>query len=270
MVTLTVRHSVTSDARTMFRGIAKAWKAFVSGEWWVDVKARWGIAAYVRGVEATHGPHGWHPHIHALVLVRDYVRALAERDMVADRWRRIVVRVLGPEFEPTDEHGADVRLCQVEHYVSKLAFEVSSTGTKRAADGHRTPWDIARAVAERGDPDDVRLWIEWQKATYGRRQLTWSKGAREILSRDPKTDEECAADRPEPTDELLCVFHVPLEWRVLAPAMALLLDAAERGGAAAVRDVACAVVRNALAAGDRIAMVVVRDPVSVFYGLDTS
>jgi len=272
MVTLTLRHHVgVTDPRSMFAGLAKAWSGLTSGRWWVALRRSWGIHGFVRGIEATHGPNGWHPHVHAVFFTGATPSACAtERAMVASRWRAIVRRVLGDAFEPDDAHGADVRECNIAEYVAKLGFEVGAGGLyKRAAEGYRTPWDIARAVANRGDPADVSLWVAWQRATYGRKQLTWSRGARDILGRDPATDEACAAEAASRTDEVVASF-APAEWRVLVAAAAMLLDAAERGGSQAVDEVARAVFREALARGEPLAASLARDPRSRFYAIDTS
>jgi hypothetical protein len=50
----------------------------------------------------------------------------------------------------------------------------------------------------------------------------------------------------------------------------MLLDAAERGGPVAVFEVAREVFREALAAGDALALSLALDQRSHFYGLDTS
>jgi hypothetical protein len=275
MLTLTVRHGPLDDAIAMFKGVGKAWSRLIAGQWWVDLASRWRIEGWTRGVEVTHGKNGWHPHIHALVLVgADVDVCVRDRVMVSERWRRIVKRVLGPAFEPDDVHGVDIRECDAETYIAKMAFYVTGASTSKApAEGHRTPWDIARAVVDYGDPADIALWREWQRATYGRKQLTWSRGAKAILDDDPEAAEERAVDeQTEARDELVIAFHNALDWRLLAPAMALLLDVIEAGGGAeAVLSVARDVVREALRAGDEIARwLVLRDSTSAFYGLDTS
>jgi hypothetical protein len=261
LLTLTLRHSSGMALAPMLAGVARAWRAFVAGRWWLALRDALGISGWVRGVESTHGPNGWHPHVHVLALssatADDWAR---HRPMIAGRWSRIVRRILGPDYVPDDVHGVDVRPTDASSYVAKLAFEVTGDG-KSAARGHRTPWDIARAVAERGDPADVALWKEWQTATYGHRALTWSQGARDILGREPKTDEECAEEPTAPTDVVVATFSAP-EWRVLmlAGALSTLLDLAETSEPRDVYVTAWRIIHERARAGDALARAVVTSP----------
>jgi hypothetical protein len=245
----------------MLSGVAECWRRFIAGRWWLALRNALGIAGWVRGVESTHGPAGWHPHIHVLALSSANADEWAHhRPMIARRWADIVRRVLGPDYEPDMAHGVDVRPTDAHSYIAKMAFEVTGAG-KGAAPGHRTPWDIARAVADHGAPADVALWREWQIATHGHRALTWSAGARDILGREPRTDTECAEERAEPTDVTIAVFSA-LEWRalMLAGALALLLDVAESAGARDVYVTAWRIIHARARAGDALARAAITHP----------
>jgi hypothetical protein len=243
MATFTVRHGIGDDARAMFAGIARAWSRMVAGRFAITMRETLGIVGYVRAIEATYGPNGWHPHIHAIFIVRDLEACVRGRDIIADHWRKIVRRVLGPSFEPDDAHGVDLRPADVGSYIAKLGFEVAGAG-KSASPGHLTPWDIARKVAETNGADEKArdLWAEWQRATFGRKQLTWSRGARDVLGRPEKTDAECASE-PQSRDDVVLATFAPSEWRALVGSTAILLDAAETGGRDAVQAIARAILR---------------------------
>jgi hypothetical protein len=261
LLTLTVRHSAGMDLAPMLAGVARAWRAFVAGRSWIALRDALGIAGWVRGIESTHGPHGWHPHIHALVLSSAGADEWAHhRPMIARRWADIVRRVLGPDYVPDMVHGVDVRPTDARSYIVKLAFEVTGAG-KGASAGHRTPWDIARAVAERADPSDVALWRQWQAATFGHRALTWSAGARDLLGREPKTDEQCAEEPTAPTDVVVATFSA-IEWRVLmlAGALSTLLDVAECASARDVYVTAWRIIHARARAGDEMARIAITHP----------
>jgi hypothetical protein len=72
---------------------------------------------------------------------------------------------------------------------------VGGTG-KAAQAGNRTPFDILRDVVAVGLADDLDLWHEWETASKGRRQITWSAGLRKQLAvTGPElTDEQAAAE----------------------------------------------------------------------------
>jgi hypothetical protein len=251
------------DLAPMLSGVAECWRKFVAGRWWLALRDALGIRAWVRGVESTHGPNGWHPHIHVLVLssARDDEWA-HHRPMIAERWARIVERVLGPAYVPDMVHGVDARATDATSYIVKLGFEVSGHA-KVSAPGHVTPWDIARRVADTDGADAraLALWKEWQIATFGHRALTWSQGARDILGREPKTDEECAEEPTAPTDVTVAVFSA-LEWRVLmlAGALSVLLDVAECAGPRDVYVTAWRIIHARARDGDALARAVITDP----------
>jgi hypothetical protein len=56
-----------------------------------------------------------------------------------------------------------------------------------------------------GDVADLDVWLEFEEASYGRQQLTWSKGLREIagLAAQEATDEELAAEEVGADEDLV-------------------------------------------------------------------
>ena len=80
-------------------------------------------------------------------------------------------------------------------------------------------------------------WWEWEQASDGRRQLTWSRGARDLrslaaLGREA-TDEEIAEEEQE-TDVRLCLTPDAWDWLTKAGREVKLLEIAERGGLTSV------------------------------------
>lgn len=184
------------------------------------------VAGTTRTVEVTDGANGWHAHLHALVWTEGAATREAADRIQADltaRWAKRCKSVGLPTPDP-------VRGCRVDpatrdeagqkalaRYVAKvqeqradgtetargLASEVTM-GTEKLARGAkgRTPFDLA-ALAVAGD-DAARLrWLEYERATQGRRCLTWSHGLQERLAElageevDTRDDEELAAELAE-------------------------------------------------------------------------
>lgn len=168
--------------------------------------------------------NGWHNHFHTLLFVRgdvtdDSIRRLSES--IYGRWADgLTSRGLS---SPTPEHGIDCKLVRVKDggkdmagYLSKneyvgritngkvgleMAYSAGKTGKvdpgtgKIIRAGSRTPFQILADVVELGDVEDLELWHEWEQASKGRRQLTWSTGLRSLLELEPeKTDEELAEE----------------------------------------------------------------------------
>src|SRR3954453_21800203 len=80
--------------------------------------------------------------------------------------------------------GGDVRMAslgtdKLSAYFTKLAREVTYSHTKESRGG-RSPFGIVTDGLRTGDADDLALWAEWEQASFGRRQLTWSLGEHDL------------------------------------------------------------------------------------------
>lgn len=223
MATFTVRHHSHERLSEQMAGLALAWRRMTAGRPWASLKSRFGVAGYTKAEEVTYGANGWHPHFHVLLWLdsaaSDSTAEQLEGEIYA-LWSRWVVEVgLG---EPTRKHGVDVKAVHrgeggardIARYVAKVQGDAGverSMGNEmmrgdlkasRLA-GSRMPFQIAQdgvdQVVKDGDMADLVLWQEFERATYNRRALTWSRGLKALLcellemQEDARTDEEIAA-----------------------------------------------------------------------------
>lgn len=246
MVTLTMRHHEGQTLKACWNALSKAWGAVTSGKQWASDSLAYGIRGWVRAVEVTRGRNGWHVHVHALLIwdndenwQRPVTLALA-RQLAERMWSRWNAALLRAGFDSLrDAGGLDVRMATLtpggyglHEYFVKLAHEVTGGQAKLARGGGRTPFQILADTLETVQQDgDVSDWREWEKASHGRRQLTWSQGLREWAGLDAEQkDEEVAAEQLE-GDDLL--FIDGESWRALRvdPGRVCdLLEAAEDSG----------------------------------------
>lgn len=180
-------------------------------------KVKWGFRiGYARVVETTHGKNGWHVHVHALLFVRGDMtvkEAFALGDSMFSRWSASLVAA--GFTAPTLENGVDVRLIgptdstKVAEYFAKNTFAGQGNANKagwEAAGGtgksgraaNRTPFQILEDLCSGEDyptyMKDLGRWWVWEKASKGKRQLTWSPWLRaELALADELTDDEIAA-----------------------------------------------------------------------------
>ena len=238
MLSLTVAHEWGTDLAKLRGGVADAWRRMTRGAPWARFCERVGLVGVVRALEVTHGPHGWHPHLHVLALVGDAVILDEERAWLSERWRACVVRELGLAAEPSSEHGCRLTGCDEDGaYLAKLGLEVVGTGDKRAASGHRSPWEILADldVAQPSDRD-AALWREWVEGMRGARMLTWTRGLKSQAGLEERSDAECIEAEERGPGRLVCELTAA-EWdaiRDVPHLPALVLEAAERGGSSAV------------------------------------
>lgn len=246
-LTLTMPHDHGEPLPELMETIRAAWRAVWSSRRGKALRDRYGIALYVRNWDATHGGHGWHPHIHALLFLEGTLDAAELRELEAelyDLYARAVER--RGHRRPSSLHGIHLetvaRPDELAGYLTRimgeetgraLALELTRSDLKRARAGHRTPLEILAHAAD-DDRAAAALWREWECGTTGRHFTQWSGGARAVLQLAAQTDGELI----EPTAGGAIVHRFrPDQWhavRAARGAAARVLNLAETIGRAAV------------------------------------
>ncbi|NMO93126.1 hypothetical protein [Actinomycetospora sp. TBRC 11914] len=221
--------------------LSYAWQRVTSGSSWQEDSERFGgLLGWARAVEVTDGDNGWHVHLHVLLCFREEVSADLARAALGlrlfGRWRRALER---KGFSASEEHGWDLRRAQLgdgdlADYFTKMAHEVTGGHRKEGrARGGRTPMQVLADAVETYEESAMARWWEWEAASDGRRQLTWSTGRRDLralagLGREA-SDEEIAEEDEDADVRLTLPADV---WRLLDASgrACAVLAAAERGG----------------------------------------
>jgi hypothetical protein len=226
----------------------------VSWKWRKDREAV-GLIGYTRAAEVTYGSNGWHPHTHALLIMRAGVTdSELERvcgDLI-DRWSaRAVWRGLAAPLPGVQDwrrvSSSDV--ATVTEYLSKthkdvdpatIGLELTYTQSKTARTIYstRSMWDVLEGAVTLGTAADVRVWQEWERTSKGRRALVWSRGLRERFALAPEqSDDEIAAEELG-SDEDTLVTITAEGWDLLARyrphLIPQILSVTESGGWAAL------------------------------------
>ncbi|MEJ2860135.1 hypothetical protein [Actinomycetospora flava] len=241
-----IEHNTLTARKGCWDVLSDAWAKVTSGAAWkADQELFGGLLGWARVVEVTDGENGWHVHIHALLCFREQVSA----DMVAagvgarmfGRWRRALER---KGFDASDEHGWDLRRVQLgdgdlADYFTKIAHEVTGShrkGGRRA--GGRTPMQLLADAVDSCEGSAAVRWREWEQASEGRRQLTWSVGRRDLRALaglgEVAPDDEVA--REEHGADSYLVLHNEA-WALMTGSRLAcdVLAVAELGGLRAVR-----------------------------------
>ncbi len=233
LLTLTMRHHSGNRLKTAWDAISGAWRAMTNCRAWKDDRKALGLDHYIRATEVTHGENGWHVHLHVLLFFDGPVsREMVEPavDGMFERWNDALH---GAGFEASREHGIDIRfgtgaLDGLGKYLSKLTYEAVGGRWKNGRKGGRTPFELLHDALEIGLASDFELWWEWEKASKGRRQLTWSRGLKKVAGIDDTTDEEIAAE----DDDGDTVLVMPKRtWQQVEPHVEDLLAYTEQWGA---------------------------------------
>lgn len=248
-VTLTMRHRQGQALGDLWDSLSYAWGAVTSGRRWKDLVGRYGVDGWLRVVEVTHGRHGWHVHIHAALFLPSSATVDQVDDLGGSMFATWAAALKRRGLSASREHGVDAVLWDAadlsdggrladyftkQDYVDqvdagKAALELTRADLKRGRGGNRSPFQILGDLVELGDADDLDRWEEWEKASKGRRQLTWSRGLRSrLLSDDERTDDELAAEELGSADDDL--VEIPADgWRLVTTlgVESFILDAAE-------------------------------------------
>lgn len=238
-------HSIR-ERRGCWDVLGDAWAKVTSGAAWKAGQDLFGgLLGWARVVEVTDGDNGWHVHVHALLCLADDVSAEIVAASVGarafGRWRRTLER---QGFDASDEHGWDLRKVgladgDLADYFTKIAHEVTGSHRKEGhRRGGRTPMQLLADAVDTYEESAMARWWEWEQASNGRRQLTWSTGAKDLrklaeLGRE-STDEEIAEDDLG-ADARLALTVEGWDWLRYTHRETELLDLAEREGLKAVQ-----------------------------------
>lgn len=250
--TFTMRHDRGMRLADVWDAIGKAWASFQSGKAYRDWSARLGLGGVIKVVEVNIGPNGWHVHIHALFLVRSGITP-AELDAFKSwafaKWDRALGRNGYPGALPAGQelHLLDslVAVGTISEYLVKataygtpeaVGRELTGSLTKATRGVHAThpAWSLLETFGETGEVELLDLWHEYERASKGRRQISWSKGLREQLGIGAEaTDEEVAAEEHGDEDLVLITragwATVIAMMRAGVPSQPEILEAAEQG-----------------------------------------
>ena len=198
LLTTTIRHAISHKLKKTSQLVADAWTLFFAGRNGQLARKRLGVCHFVRALEPTYGEAGWHPHLH-IILMTDKELTDEDQKFIQNHWHDCVMAAgfdadgYHREFAPNDKHGIKLRELYVARdgrYVSKMFLELTSYQTKEGhKDGQMTWWQIAEAAAT-GIQGMVRVWQDAQRAMFGRRQLTWSKGTADFFGLGDLVDED--------------------------------------------------------------------------------
>ncbi|MGV1037952.1 MAG: protein rep [Candidatus Nanopelagicales bacterium] len=258
LATLTIRHHKGQALATVWDTVQKAWRSMTESRAYKDLREALGVEGYHRTTEVTYGAHGWHVHLHVLLFTGPTYPGAWMGSSLLDLWGLAVSRV-GGTTDPQGQdwkilHGSADALAGVAGYVTKGDYRETHAGPRDARlvaleltrsdlkglgrkHGSVTPFRILGTLVDEVeltgaiDMDAAALWAEWEAASVGRRQQTWSRGFRDQLGlMREQTDEELAAETVQGED---LVMVAACDWRRFSAdgrREAALLDAIESAG----------------------------------------
>jgi len=255
MVTFTFPHYAHQRLADLLGMQADAFKRLRSGKAWDRIKKDMGYVGLIRSLEVTLGDSGWHPHTHEAWIVSKDCNAYALRNRVARRWVQVCIKA-GIAPDQARKIGAFLRRsvqitdnCRASDYFAKQddsknhrkgwgadrELAKSNSKTSRSAKGYH-PFALLREHADGGESrkDAGSRYLEYVEAMRGKAQIFWSRGLKDLVGVDDKTDEELAVEQTDKADLLSRL--TPHDWKIILrnKARAEILNIAEAEGAAGI------------------------------------
>jgi plasmid rolling circle replication initiator protein Rep len=240
MVTFTLRHNKCQSLKNLYGGISKIYRDIKVGNQWIYLKKRSGIVASIRGAEVTYGfENGWHPHFHVVFFIAKNEEEMTQAYKDRFTWEITQLyagKVAKNGFEMLSGVGVKVGFDQdhVSSYAAKWGMdqELVKSPAKIASGEHYAPFQILLESAKDQDPDKKfdRLFFEYAYAMKGKRQLVWSKGARELFDLGSEiSDMELAEKDVDPAVFFAGIIDVIWKNIVVAKVRGKVLRAADYG-----------------------------------------
>lgn len=214
MVTLTIPHYMGNNLKMLLSGLEGAIKRFFNGT--RKSKAIWsdmGKIGHIRALEVTYGVNGWHPHYHILIFTKNELSQNYDTNPLIELWQNACRLAKLPI--PSTQHGLDFRKGEYSEYVTKWGWNIESEMTKghlkKGRYGSMTAWDILKYYAFGTGVDDFdhygKLFQEFAISFKGRRQLSWSRGLKDMFGLVEKTDEQIAVETDNTAIDLWDLCH---------------------------------------------------------------
>ena len=204
MVTFTLQHKSWESLARLYAGLTRSFRDLKSGKGWKLFEEKYGVVASIRGSEVTWGEDsGWHPHFH-VVFFLDQPGEKLDQDY-KDAFVARIVKMYGDKvskngFYVSPEYGIKVSFDQdhVSAYAAKWGMddELAKSPAKIARGEHYNPFQMLLESAKGSDQKEKfdQLFTDYSAAMKGKKQLVWSKGARELFDIDQEiSDQELAA-----------------------------------------------------------------------------
>lgn len=256
-LTLTMPHRNGMALKPLWETVAGSWTKMLAGGTRQAWRDSYGLSGYVRALEPTHGANGWHPHLHCLLLVdrplQPHELARLRADILAS-WQHLITQA-GWGL-PSEANG--IKLDRVRSTGDLAGYLTKLDGTRIDAElargdmkdgkrrGGRSPWAIFRDFVETGDADDLSLWHEYERASYRKNAITFSRGLRERYGVTKRTEADLAQ---ESVGHVTLATLAPRSWRKVcehgeATAILQAVEAGNRELAWLILDVCGAWVRD--------------------------
>lgn len=200
LVTFTLQHDRSDTLKVLLDRLNGTLQKLKTGYFWQQFQKRYKVKAYASSLEITYSQvHGWHPHKHLLFFLEEGADLEGfERDIRA-KYLEILSNFggYGSEF-----HAVEVSRSRTDTkgYIAKwgITQEFTKANLKKGRLDSLSVWELAMLAEQ--EPFAWNAYREYAEATYRRKAITWSKGARKVLGLDEELTDEQIAEKEIETE----------------------------------------------------------------------
>lgn len=218
MATFTIPHGMGDDLEDLYSGMLAAWRSTSTARAGKALRKALDLVGYIRVLETTDGPNGYHPHFHVLCFFRNACTDETVKAGFYPLWRDACIKkgfgVISECFG-VQVQGAEAAAAYVSKGSWSIAHEMAKGNAKRARNGGDSMMDLLRKSAD-GDLRARGRFVAYAQAIHGKRHMYWSNGLKDLLRVEDLTDEEIAARAEEGQHELIFASLTDEDWRVLS------------------------------------------------------
>ncbi|MFL9948921.1 protein rep [Paraburkholderia agricolaris] len=201
---LTVPHHIHEPLSSVRKRLEAVWKRLLSKRIWKELTRTLGIVGFIRRLEITLGPNGWHPHYHVSFLCNP----AHATDIKGHSWKTALDDAFSIVWGSWRQAGEDAGIAVAEQAQAAVAiighldaqkavsYNLKNMGYCRKPES-LTPIDLLRVVAQINDAATVyyakKLFTEYAKATKGKHILSYggtARAARRVAVE--QAEEDCA------------------------------------------------------------------------------
>lgn len=208
--TLTISHHSKQRLKALRKVVQKAFSATNEGRF-ASVHKSYGQVGYFKVTELTRGKNGWHLHLHVMRFVSDWLsddKLYEWHARIVDRWVSAAKSVGAAAPQPKAQDIQQVGFGDsLNGYFTKY-FDNPREASKDILAGSkkgRSVWEILDVAILDPNSEERTWWNEYEIASKGMNQITWSKGLRVMLGMGKPLSDEELADKEDGFESVLVI-----------------------------------------------------------------
>jgi hypothetical protein len=196
--TLTLSHQKGEPVESQRSALRVGWDAINGGSFSANHKKA-GQEGYLKIVEATHGAHGFHLHIHVLRFMKgELPEAQLNKwmDKTFSKWQKSITTA--GFMPPSPKAHVIRRVHNFEGIKSYFTKGFDNPSLQEPGVKSNSIWNVLTAAIANPKSTHTFTWRSWESGSHGMRQMTWARNLRKSLGMGEEIEDGEIAELPVP------------------------------------------------------------------------